>query len=86
MNVTVTCTDNRDQGTTWLWINESEYVEVNPVDLMGNMIENCYNEDVLFLFEQFHRYLDKIDEETEDIKEERKTHLIPFAEFLQAVR
>lgn len=32
--------DNRDQYTTWLWINDHQYVEVNPVDLLRNMIEN----------------------------------------------
>ncbi len=32
--------DNRDRATTWLWISKSDYVEVNPTDLMNNMLEN----------------------------------------------
>jgi hypothetical protein len=32
--------DNRDSRTTWLWIG-NDYVEVDPVDLIENMLENC---------------------------------------------
>ena len=32
--------DNRDSRTTWLWINQTEYVEIDPVALMNNMLEN----------------------------------------------
>jgi hypothetical protein len=36
--------DNRDQMTTWLWINgETEYIEVDPIELMTNMVENCHH-------------------------------------------
>ena len=42
-NVTVTEVDNRDPSTTWLWISKTEYVEISPVDLIENMIENCCN-------------------------------------------
>ena len=40
-SVPVTEVDNRDNRTTWLWINESQYVEIDPVDLVENMIDNC---------------------------------------------
>lgn len=36
--------DNRDQNTTWLWLNETDYVEVDPADLYRNMVENCFEE------------------------------------------
>lgn len=39
--VEVVRVDNRDERTTWLWINEQMYVEVDPVDLYENMKENC---------------------------------------------
>lgn len=32
--------DNRDPATTWLWITD-DYVEVNPFELIENMVENC---------------------------------------------
>ncbi|MEE8599428.1 MAG: hypothetical protein V3S69_08010 [Dehalococcoidales bacterium] len=41
MNVPITETDNRDSGTTWLWISWEDYIEVNPVELINNVIENC---------------------------------------------
>ena len=36
----VASVDNRDYRTTWLWIGR-DYVEVDPVDLFTNMIDNC---------------------------------------------
>jgi len=35
--------DNRDSRTTWLWIGGygNQYIEVDPVELIKNMIENC---------------------------------------------
>ncbi len=33
--------DNRDPGATWLWLSLSDFVEIDPVDLVENMIENC---------------------------------------------
>ena len=38
----VRSTDNRDDSTTWLWLDSDcgEYVEVNPTDLYDNMLEN----------------------------------------------
>ncbi len=41
--------DNRDERTTWLWISRSDYIEVDPVDLIGNMIENCRPEPMNLL-------------------------------------
>ncbi len=32
--------DNRDSRTTWLWIGVSDYVEIDPIDLLENMLEN----------------------------------------------
>ena len=41
--------DNRDNRTTWLWIGGygHQYIEIDPVDLVENMIENVqgYIED-----------------------------------------
>ncbi len=33
--------DSRDDRTTWLWLNDGEFVEVDPVELHANMLENC---------------------------------------------
>ena len=33
--------DNRDPSTTWIWIGTGDYVEVNPFELIENMVENC---------------------------------------------
>ena len=77
--------DNRDQRTTWLWITQ-DYVEVDPIDLMENMIENCYNEDVLFLFERFRMYLDHLDDTVEDIKSDRsRDHIVQFRNHLNSL-
>lgn len=64
--------DNRDQGTTWVYLDGMhDYVEVDPTEIMGNMIENCYNEDVSFLFQQFTAYLTFIDHD--NIKDDNNT-------------
>lgn len=76
--------DNRDQGTTWLRVAgcHGDYVEVNPGELMGNMIENCYNDDVLFLYNQFEQYLTFIAHD--DIKDDTSTdHIVGFRNWLQ---
>jgi len=39
--IPVVLVDNRDPRCTWLWISDHEYVEVDPVDLVENMVENC---------------------------------------------
>ncbi len=41
-NVAITEWDNRDPATTWLWIDKVRYIEVNPVELIANMVENCH--------------------------------------------
>ena len=34
--------DNRDPGTTWLWLDGTgDYIEVNPYELIENAVENC---------------------------------------------
>lgn len=38
---TIVEVDNRDERTTWLWLNQHEYIEVDPVELHANMLENC---------------------------------------------
>lgn len=37
----VTEVDNRDSRTTWLWISNEQYIEVDPIELIQNMVENC---------------------------------------------
>ena len=82
-NVDITEWDNRDPGTTWLWIDKVRYIEVAPNDVMRNMIENCYNEDVLFLYAQFMDYLDSVVENISDIKDDTKTdHIKGFSRHL----
>ena len=39
--VTDVTVDNRDPSATWLWISKSDYVEIKPLDLVENMVENC---------------------------------------------
>ncbi len=38
--LTIQRVDNRDTSTTWLWLNDTDYVEVDPLDLFDNAIEN----------------------------------------------
>lgn len=38
--------DNRDSNTTWLWISDTEYVEVIISDLVENAKENNPEDDV----------------------------------------
>ncbi len=33
--------DNRDADTSWLWINDTDYLEVQITDLQRNAAENC---------------------------------------------
>ena len=74
--------DNRDPGETWLQLEGTgDYISVQPTGVMYNMLENCYNEDVSFLFHQFCEYLNYIDRE--DIKEDTETdHIAGFAKYL----
>jgi hypothetical protein len=39
--------DNRDQRTTWLWIGGygNQYLEVDPIELIENMVENCIDDE-----------------------------------------
>jgi len=39
--------DNRDESTTWLWFSDREYLEVDPIELYNNMLENLPWYDVL---------------------------------------
>jgi len=34
--------DNRDDRTTWLHLEDGSYVEVDPIELFINMLENNY--------------------------------------------
>lgn len=38
-------TDNRDFRTTWLWLDGSRYIEVDPIDLVQNAVENLPEEE-----------------------------------------
>jgi len=42
MNVrrTVVELDNRDQSETWLWLEDGSRVEVDPIELFENLLEN----------------------------------------------
>ena len=74
--------DNRDAGETWLQLEGTgDYISVPPIEMMSNMIENCYNEDVTFLFWTFCDYLTYIN--NEDIKEQNDIdHIIGFRDYL----
>lgn len=39
-SIEVQCVDNRDFRTTWVWIDDNKYVEIDPLDLVRNAIEN----------------------------------------------
>jgi hypothetical protein len=36
----ITVVDNRDTRTTWLWIDTTHYIEVDPYELLRNALEN----------------------------------------------
>lgn len=78
--------DNRDSGTTWLRMEgmHGDYIEVDPGLIMGNMIENCFNEDVLFLFNRFCGYLDNLEADNDGyLKDDVKTdHIRGFRDYL----
>ena len=44
-------TDNRDINTTVLNLSDGNYVEVNPIELMGNAIENTDNPALMQQFQ-----------------------------------
>lgn len=44
-HVKVESVDNRDFRTTWLWLDGSHYVEVDPIDLVENAVENLPEEE-----------------------------------------
>lgn len=74
--------DNRDPSTTWI----ATTIEVDPGELMGNMIENCYNDDMLFLFTVFQQFMEQdlefhIDND-EDIKDTRHDYIESFRDYL----
>lgn len=39
-------TDNRDESTTTLTLSDGSTVDVNPIELVKNMIDNCFDSDV----------------------------------------
>lgn len=60
--VDIKSTDNRDPHTTWLWINDRQYVEVNPIELVYNVIENLPEEEqpeLTKLIEELDKLLNK---------------------------
>lgn len=79
--------DNRDPGETWLQLEGTgDFISVSPVEVMGNMLENCFNEDVTFLFQQFGHYLDSIDIPGEDTRNDTSTdHIVKFRDFLNCL-
>ena len=46
-------TDNRDINTTVLNLSDGNYVEVNPIELMENALENTDNADLMKQFNAF---------------------------------
>ncbi len=71
--VPITEWDNRDPSETWLFMDNLRYIEVRPYDVMRNMIDNCYNEDVLFLYEQFQNYLNDVVDKISDVQDDTDT-------------
>jgi chemotaxis protein histidine kinase CheA len=53
--VTILSTDNRDFRTTWLWIDNKRYVEVDPLDLLKNAIENCDEQEQAPLWDAYNK-------------------------------
>ena len=39
-------TDNRDMSETWLTLPDGTVVDVDPVELFKNALENCYSEGI----------------------------------------
>lgn len=37
--------DNRDYRTTWLWVSGARYIEVDPIELVANAVENLPEEE-----------------------------------------
>jgi hypothetical protein len=37
-------TDNRDSRTTWLLLEDGNFVEVDPYELLLNVVENIFDE------------------------------------------
>lgn len=77
--------DNRDCNTTTI----NNAIDVDPVDLMGNMIENCYNDDMLFLFNMFVQFMNQdleyhMDIE-QDIHETREDYIVKFRDYLTSL-
>ncbi len=46
-------TDNRDTSTTRLNLSNGSYIEVNPVELMGDAVENTDNPEIIKQFKEF---------------------------------
>jgi len=49
--------DNRDSDTTWIWLDGTDtpsYVEVDPIELFTNMLENLDPEDRDRVWEDVH--------------------------------
>ena len=46
-------TDNRDTSTTRLNLSNGSYIEVNPVELMGDAVENTDDPEIIKQFKEF---------------------------------
>lgn len=79
--------DNRDHNTTWVWTGENNFVEVNPVELFQNMVENCYNDDMAFLVSVLVQFMEQdmeyhMDNEL-DIRDTKHNYIKSFAYYLK---
>lgn len=62
----VITTDNRDTRTTALILDSNDCVDVDPVELVLNMTENCFGPGVFGLTELFVQYLEGVEESEDD--------------------
>lgn len=77
--------DNRDTRTTTI----NNAIDVDPVELMGNMVENCYNDDMLFLFNMLVQFMEQdleyhVDNDL-DIHETREDYIEKFRNYLDGM-
>ena len=49
----ITGIDNRDISTTRLNLNDGSYIEVNPVELMGDAVDNTDDPEIIKQFKDF---------------------------------
>ena len=58
-----TINDNRDGGTTWLWISDTDYIEVTVRELIENVAENNPTDLRAVLHAELDTLIDKLEQE-----------------------